>query len=738
MRRSTYAFCCCGLLLCTAPVCADFVRGDANRDGRVNIQDPIELLAVLFGTETAFSCADAADADDDGTINVLDTLKILALLFQGDSLPAPAPHPGPDPTCDALACSDAGDTTPAIVLSEIMYNSARASSFEFVELHNRSSRDIDVSGYEFTNGITFVLPDDTSIPSGGFLVVAKDPGKFRGDPAAVGPYEGGLANGGERLTLVDGDCLVETVRYDDRTPWPLGADGYGPSLERIDFLAPAADFHSWRASFSQSGSGRRENSTAGIPPRPVILSSVVAPPNPSSSDTVEVRITLDVAPGKISSATLRATTVAIGDGFDLLIAAMSLVREEGSSSVFSATIPPQPSQSLVRYNVDVELTGGATVRLPHEGEPRPVFSYFVYDGEIEHSIPLLWLVPSRREGLYEKGLPFGGAVVVENGSNTPLVFDGTTLTASTNGQKLKFLKGEEYRGDRTVNLIPEVANIFSGGGLLGPHQEQLGFQVFRDSGAIAPRADWFRIIQYKNPLAGHTHSQRVMIQQVNERFLVDNGLPDAGDIYKLNKGVLEKHTNEDTPAQSLQDLRNGIAGRDSEIVRDFVRANFHEENHRTYSVLAVFMSNWDGYHNNLYFYHSLELDGRWMVFPWDLDLVFQPQHSELLVTYPKTGMGGTAVREAGFLSRPFHAVPEFDEAYRSALRVSIEPGGPLRAERLNETVGRLEAMLLKDLSQLEAYEGEPRPERLSQIVDSYASIRTFIEARIPFLQNALK
>ena len=476
----------------------DFVRGDMDGDGAVEVEDALGTLAALFGALAnggeVLGCEDAADSNDDGRINISDAIVVLRHLFQGGELPNPGPlASGPDPTCDALTCNESPDPTAAIVISELMYNSAVTSDFDFVELHNRSPGEVNVGGYSFTNGIDYVIPEGTIMPAGGFLVVAKSPGRFF-RVEIVGPYEGNLANGGERLTLMDGDCVVESVRYDDRRPWPIGPDGYGPSLERIDFVSPAGDHHSWRTAFIEYGTAGKENTTSGIPPRPIIASFATNPVQPSSSDTVDIEIVLDSPADQIDTVTLR--WVLVGDGSEITTESMNLTAGEAERSVFSAAIAPQPSQSLVRYNVEVELSSGVTVLLPHEADPRPTLSYFVYDHEIEHRLPLLWLIPARSEGLYDRGAAVSGAVILETQSGKPLVFDGANLRNSNNGRKLKFLKGEEYRDDRTVNLL-------SGSG----HQEQFGFQVFRDAGAIASWAEWFRVIEYRNPFERHTHRQ---------------------------------------------------------------------------------------------------------------------------------------------------------------------------------------------------------------------------------------
>ncbi len=58
-----------------------FLRGDVNGDGNLNVGDAINLLQFAFAGERRPECLDAADANDDGRVNLADTLTILAYLF---------------------------------------------------------------------------------------------------------------------------------------------------------------------------------------------------------------------------------------------------------------------------------------------------------------------------------------------------------------------------------------------------------------------------------------------------------------------------------------------------------------------------------------------------------------------------------------------------------------------------------------------------------------------------------
>jgi len=84
-----------------------FVRGDSNRDGTVNLSDPIHTLEYLFRNGEEMTCQDAADANDDGGVTISDPVySLYALLVPGsDPLPAPFPEEGQDPSTDLIGCA---------------------------------------------------------------------------------------------------------------------------------------------------------------------------------------------------------------------------------------------------------------------------------------------------------------------------------------------------------------------------------------------------------------------------------------------------------------------------------------------------------------------------------------------------------------------------------------------------------------------------------------------------------
>ncbi|MGQ9591721.1 MAG: hypothetical protein ACUVYA_15665 [Planctomycetota bacterium] len=87
-----------------APVPApegSFVRGDANRDGAVDVADAVALILWLFAASVEPPCLDSLDADDSGAIDITDAVHLLRYLFLAGPPPrSPFPDSGPDPTPD--------------------------------------------------------------------------------------------------------------------------------------------------------------------------------------------------------------------------------------------------------------------------------------------------------------------------------------------------------------------------------------------------------------------------------------------------------------------------------------------------------------------------------------------------------------------------------------------------------------------------------------------------------------
>jgi hypothetical protein len=154
---------------------------------------------------------------------------------------------------------------PLIVINEIHYLPSLAqgteTDFEFLELVNNSSDEVDLSGYR-TVGVTFTFATGSIIGPGETIVLAQTSATYQNDGYQVFNWtSGGLSNGGEWLALIDpAGFVVDSVAYGVAPPWPTNPAGLGPSLELED---PGSDNQlpvNWVESSQIGGSPGQANS----------------------------------------------------------------------------------------------------------------------------------------------------------------------------------------------------------------------------------------------------------------------------------------------------------------------------------------------------------------------------------------------------------------------------------------------------------------------------------------------
>ena len=160
------------------------------------------------------------------------------------------------------------NTSGAVVINEIHYAPEdNADPSEFIELYNNTFDEVDLSGWRFDDGIRYRFPEGTTIPAGGYLVVAQDPATLqaRFGVAALGPWLGRLDNDGERVALLDqAEFVRDEVDYQCGFPWPTAAGGDGSSMELIN---PSLDNDlggSWRATVVQDQEGAQPPASGGV------------------------------------------------------------------------------------------------------------------------------------------------------------------------------------------------------------------------------------------------------------------------------------------------------------------------------------------------------------------------------------------------------------------------------------------------------------------------------------------
>src|SRR4030095_4833837 len=110
-----------------------------------------------------------------------------------------------------------------VVINEIHYNGAVNNiREEFIELHNATGSAVDLSFWRISGGVDFFIPQGTTIPAGGFLIIAQDPPTIlsRYGRTALGPWSGALNSDGEEIRLRDAnDTVMGEVDFRSEFPW---------------------------------------------------------------------------------------------------------------------------------------------------------------------------------------------------------------------------------------------------------------------------------------------------------------------------------------------------------------------------------------------------------------------------------------------------------------------------------------------------------------------------------------
>ena len=165
-------------------------------------------------------------------------------------------------------------TSPLLVINEINYHSSDDfDTGDWIELYNPHNQELPLAGWSLNDeGGTapYTFAESASISAHGYVVVCVDSEAFSEFFPAITPEEGnlafGLSAGGDRVTLLDADdALIDQVVYNDAIPWPLAADGSGPTLELLHPSLDNALPENWRASPALGGSPGMENNLNSPP-----------------------------------------------------------------------------------------------------------------------------------------------------------------------------------------------------------------------------------------------------------------------------------------------------------------------------------------------------------------------------------------------------------------------------------------------------------------------------------------
>ena len=311
-------------------------------------------------------------------------------------------------------CSQMWATSP-VVINEIHYDPDSPTSLtEYIELYNTGDHPVDLSGWHFSNGLTYVFPESSIIGSSEYLVITQNLTQFEAEFgfAAYGEFiEGRLSNDGETITLRDSNGnKVDEVDYQAEFPWPVSAAGRGPSMELLNPFLDNDLGGSWRSAREPSPGAQNSVYRLHAPPQIRQVKHSPQQPRDFESPTIQAKVT---DPNLVRSVNLYYQVVSPGEYFgayqsksftDILNnpddphaknssfeslanwtrVSMNRAHDLGEG-IYTAVVPKQPNRTLVRYRIEATDEHGNGIRVPYSDDPSMNFAYFVYNGVPEYT-----------------------------------------------------------------------------------------------------------------------------------------------------------------------------------------------------------------------------------------------------------------------------------------------------------------------------------------------------------------
>lgn len=317
-----------------------------------------------------------------------------------------------------------------VILSEIHYHPEEGQP-EFIELHNLTPAPVRLAETNLAGtvlgwrlrGLDFEFPTNATLPPDGrCLILNVDKAAFLAsyslpsDTLCFGPAPGTLQDSGERLELVKPSphtnglsfVVIDSVRYNDRTPWPPAADGGGPSLHRREELGWADDPANWVAARPTPGTGL----PTGLPPRflrePVSLtasegSSVTLIAEIASDGTVEFQWQREgVTLSGETNATLRLENLSLDQTGRYRVSAFN---EVGGIISSNAILTVNPRPFIYQQPQDKSAVSGSVITLAAaaSGTGTLRYQWWRNDQPISNATNATWRIPrltAAEEGEY--------------------------------------------------------------------------------------------------------------------------------------------------------------------------------------------------------------------------------------------------------------------------------------------------------------------------------------------------
>jgi hypothetical protein len=390
--------------------------------------------------------------------------------------------------------------------------------------------------------------------------------------------------------------------------------------------------------------------------------------------------------------------------------------ETAGDGVYTAVMPGslQEHRHLVRYRIRALDGEGFESLSPNIPEASPNYAYFVYDGvpdwtgsyrpgirpeetyssELLTSVPVYHLITDPQDVLdaqYHPGTTrnngYGGSEYLWEGT---LVYDGVVYdhiryrarggvwryAMGKNMWKFAFNNSERFQAyDNYGRPYDELWDNLNFSAIIqqGDFQhrgeqglfEAVGFRLFELAGVEASKTNYvhFRVIDDAEETGSSQYNGDfwglyMTIEQLDERFLDEHGLPDS-NIFKMEGGTGPGGIGGELDHQAVglpgdySDLQEFKSTYESRPPVDWWRENVDLDRYYSYRSIVEAIHHYDiGYGKNYYYLHNSETD-QWQVHPWDLDLTWA------------NNMFGNG--DEPFRSRAL-AIPELAQEYRNRLR----------------------------------------------------------------------
>ncbi len=611
-----------------------------------------------------------------------------------------------------------------VVINEVFYHAPEgAGELEFVELHNAGEDAVDLAGWKFSKGLKFTFAPGARIEAGGFAVLCRDEAVFRQHYPTIpiaGTFASKLSNHGERLELMDArGRMVDTVKYQDSAPWPLGADGFSASLERICPDSGGDNFVNWMAS---PWSGDRR-APSGTPGRTNVSYSEVLPPIISKIRSVPETPMAD-QPFSIEAAVRDAEGVA---EVELLFrraapgpesSEVAVKMQEAAEGIYRATLPGQAGESLLRVRLRATGTSGARRTFPAETEPRPTLPIFVRAatnaGSAIASASVVKTVNTRSGG--------GGVCAAfahfDPATGRGEVQDYAEIERRKNGLEVHFAKGEGFRHAGVVHLLARRQDRAS-------IAEWLAYEVHRRAGVATPVCHPIRLRSEDGPEIWH-----LLVEQPGRGFIRRQQLDDQGDLVKF-----ERNGKEDSAA--LVPLLAGLETNDLSARWEFIRRHFDVAQVIHYFSAHTLVSSPGRLGEQCVAYHDTKGTGRWTFYPRGMDESWSQDgngSAELLTLPANPGDPSPAGdRKKGRdptprqIARSLLATPQFRSLYLARVRELLE--AEFTEAKLGPVIAQLGTWLGPEVQHRATLRHEDPASAVKALRDDLDAFRSAIKVR---------